>query len=315
MKQQPQITIIGFTEKIIIKDLLKFPELGYIKQAELDELERLSSSTNEKDIARRKNLKAALSRKIVNKSRGGYYKFYGYQAFAQDLIQITTKGTENKITYNYIYEDEDKLQSRIDELTQKEFIILNTQLIDSLKNGFIACDESHLLYNVTGKNNRGMAIKYVLEKLENEDPKSAPRVLYSTATPLTGSPMEIIDVMELLVPKSSYKRSDFFTDNTQFKPGALDKIAQICKGYISFLKDSDTTVYPERLLIGESIPGLPYLKFMPCRISSYQEKHLENIKNMTLNLKHCYHPKLLLYMIWHFLIQSLIVLVYIIVKK
>lgn len=279
MKQQPQITIIGFTEKIIIKDLLKFPELGYIKDTELEELTRLSTATTEKDILRRRALKTSLTKRIINRSKGGYYKFYGYQAFSQDLIHITTKGLENKITYNFIYEDESLLQQRVHDLVQKEFIIVNTQLIKSLKFGLIACDECHLLYNVTGKNNRGMAIKYVLDTLEQEDSNSAPRVIFASATPITGSPMEIIDLMDLLLPNSMFKREDFFdVKSGSFKHGTLTKIAELCNGYVSFLKDTDTKVYPKRILKGESIKDIPYLKFTECQMSAYQDRTLREFK-------------------------------------
>lgn len=286
MKQQPQVTIIGFTEKIIIKDLLKFPELGYIKDSELEELNRLATATSEKEIARRRTLRTTLTKRIVNRSRGGYYKFYGYQAFSQDLIGITAKGVENKISYNYIYEDERILDSRVKELEHNGMVVLNRLLLDSLKYGLIACDEFHLLYNMNGKNNRGMAIKYALDILEREDPSTAPRIVYASATPLTSGPTEIVDIMELLIPNAQYKKKDFFEEGTnKFKPGALDKIGTICRGYVSFLKDTNTKVYPQRYIEGSSVRGLPYLKFIECVMSSYQERTLRKYKKHDPNFE------------------------------
>lgn len=279
MKQQPQVTIIGFTERIIVRDLVKFPELGYITLAEIEERLELSKSPYERDKLRLRGLKATITRRIVNKAQGGYYKFYGYQQFTQELIHITSLGLENKIQYSYIYEDENELEKRIKDLEEKKYIILNKTLLNSLKNGFIACDEAHLLYSKEGKNSRGMAIKYVLDYLEKEDPESSPRIMYVTATPLTGSPTEIISLMELLIPNSRFDIKDFFTEKDKLKPNSLDKIKQICKGYVSFLKDTDRNLYPRRILMGNAISNISYLKFIQCPMSSFQEKTLRSYKS------------------------------------
>ena len=119
MKQQPNFIVIGFTEDIIIRELLKYSEFGYITENEKEELNLLKYSSNEKDIARRRGLKSVLKRRITDKTRGGYYKFYGYQKFANDIFIITVKGLEEKTSHNYLYEDESKFYSRVEEEIQK----------------------------------------------------------------------------------------------------------------------------------------------------------------------------------------------------
>lgn len=279
MQQQPSFIIIGFTESIIIRELLKYPEFGYITDNEIEELEKLRNSNSEKDLLRRRGLKSVIKRRITDKVRGGYYKFYGYQKFANDIFNVTVKGLELGITINYLYEDESKFEKRIDEELAKETIVINRNLIESLKYSFIACDEIHNVYNAQSKNNRGMAIKYVIELLEKEDPTTSPKFIFASATPLTSSPTEIIDIMDLLIPKRLFKREDFFEKNGNLKHDSLERIGKICNGYVSFLKDTKVDDYPKRIFEGESIKYINYLKFIKCDMPPFLEKTLKEVKD------------------------------------
>ena len=298
MKQQPNIFIIGFTENIVIKDLMKYPELGYITRSEIEELNRLSTSNADNDIQRRRNLRASIRRRITDKAKGGYYKFYGYREFANHLFNITPKGVEAKITHSKIYDETDSntgigsigsagFSKRIDELIAKGHIELNRDLFDSLKYSLIACDEVHLTYNIKGKNSGGMSLKYMLDLLEKEDRSTAPRVLYGSATPLSGSPTEAVDLAELLVPLSSYNKLDYFVtvDPPKFKPDGVDRLGKLFDGYVSFLKDTTKDIYPTRIFDGVSIPGLPYLKFVECPMSNFQLNTLMDHKKHDPNFE------------------------------
>ena len=280
MKQQPSFVIIGFTEDIIVRELLKYPELGYITDDERDELNNLRYSNSEKDIARRRGLKSSLKRRITDKTRGGYYKFYGYQKFANDIFIITVKGIEEKITHNYIYQDGVNFYKRIEEEIKNKNIEINRSLIESLKYSFIACDEIHNTYNTNSKNNRGMAIDYVLRLLDAEDPCTSPKVIYASATPLTGSSTEIVDLMDLLIPGETFEKRNFFNHKGDFLPDSLERIGKICDGYVSFLKDTDVTQYPERIIEGVPITGIDYLKFIKCPMNTFMENTLREIKDL-----------------------------------
>lgn len=280
MRQQPQVTIIGFTENIIVKELMKFPEFGYITKEEQEILETLRNSKLEKDQLRLRGLKSMIKRRITDKTRGGYYQFYGYQKFANDLITITPKGLQEKIVHNEIYENEETFCQKIKDYTEKGFITINRQLIESLKYSFIACDEIHNVYNIKAKNNRGMAIQYALDTLERENPMTSPRVIFASATPLTGSPLEIVDVMNLLIPSLCIKRTDLFEKNGKMKPDTLSKVGKLCTGYVSFLKDTNIKLYPKRITEGESLFNIPYLKFTSCPMSKLQQDTLSTIKDI-----------------------------------
>lgn len=280
MRQQPQVTIIGFTEDVMVKELTKFTDFGYISKAEQEQLEKLRTSKSEKDQLRRRGLRATVKRRITDKSRGGYYQFYGYQKFANDLFLITAKGNENKITHNDIYETEVEFHKRIDDYVNKGYINVNRALIESLKYSFVACDEIHQVYNVKSKNNRGMAIQYALDILEEEDPTSSPRVIFASATPLSGSTLEIVDVMNLLIPGANLQRSDFFEKNGKMKPNTLERIGKMSAGYVSFIKDTNVKLYPKRIFEGVELFNIPYLKFTPCPMSKLQQDTMVSIKNI-----------------------------------
>ena len=280
MRQHPQVTIIGFTEDTIVKEIMKFPELGYITKSEQELLEKLRVSKLEKDQLRRRGLKSVIKRRITDKSRGGYYKFYGYQKFANDLFIITPKGLQNKISHNNIYDNEEQFSQKVNEYVKNEWIIINRELIESLKYSFIACDEIHNVYNIKAKNNRGMAIQYALDMLERENPMTSPRVIFASATPLTGSYLEIVDVMNLLIPNLNMKRSDLFEKNNKMKPDSLERIGKLCSGYVSFLKDTNIKLYPKRIMDGINLFNIPYLKFISCPMSKLQQDTLSTIKDI-----------------------------------
>lgn len=280
MRQQPQVIILGFTEDIITKELMKFTDFGYITTEEQATLIKLRKSNVESDKLRRRGMQANIKRRITDKSRGGYYEFYGYQKFANDLFIITSKGLENKISHNDIYESEINFDQRIDELISKGYIIVNRSLLESLKYSFIACDEIHNVYNVKSKNNRGMAIQYALDTLEKEDPTTSPRVIFASATPLSGSPVEIVNVVNLLIPNSNITKSDFFESDGKIKTNTLDKIGRMCAGYVSFLKDTNVDLYPKRIFEGYTLFNIPYLKLTPCPMSKFHQSTLSTIKDI-----------------------------------
>ena len=285
IQYQPTFVIIGFTEDIIIRELLKHIEFGYISISEKENLDKLRFSTNERDIMYRRGLKSMIKRRITDKNRGGYYKFFGYQKFANDLFIITSNGIVNKITHSYLYENVDQFEQRVKSEIEKNNIKVNRTLIESLKYGFIACDEIHNTYNAKSKNNRGMALEYALRMLETEDPISAPKVIFASATPLTGNVGEIIDLMNLLIPNQRFDKNDFFIDKYDFKSNALEKIGKMCNGYVSFLKDYNTEQYPKRIIEGESLFDIAYLKFIPCTMSTFQMETLSMVKDKTKDIE------------------------------
>lgn len=275
MRESPVITVISFQPDIIVNDLLKFPELGYISKQEIQRLDQLHKSPNENDKIKYANMSAAIRRRITNKSSGGFYRFYGYQKFSNDVFIITPAGISAGIKHKIIYDRDDFIEY-IEKAINGKLISVNNTLINSMKYGLVFCDEIHNVYNMKETNNRGLAIKYVLDLLEREDPTSSPRVIYASATLFSGSPTEVISLMNLVIPLADFKKDDFF-NKEELKPGALEKISELCKGYISFVNNNKSGSYPARIIAGEPFDDIKYLNFIKCPLSRLQQLTMDQV--------------------------------------
>ena len=220
------VFIIGFTAKETIReDMLKFPEFGFVSKDEVNELRELRQKvfhldSSDPEIKKLSNLLSIFGRRITDKARGGHYQFYGYKEFANRLFIITQKGAKEKFDVQSLFmpsksNEDDIFTEIIDKAIKGDYIIINEDLLNNLKNGLIIADEIHNVYNILDKNNYGIAIQYVLDILGD----NAPRAVFMSATPMTGSASEVVDLLNLLVPKSylpkSLKRSDFFYKTTK----------------------------------------------------------------------------------------------------
>lgn len=70
--------------------------------------------------------------------------------------------------------------------------------MEQLRGGLLIADEIHNVYNIQERNNYGIALQYVLDAFP---PHQAPRAVFMSATPVTGSVMEYVDLLNLLVPR------------------------------------------------------------------------------------------------------------------
>ena len=68
------------------------------------------------------------------------------------------------------------------------------------------------------------------------------------------------------------KRNDLFNSNNRLLKGAESKIAELSRGRVSYLVNTNVLLYPRRIMEGKSIPGIKYLKFIRCKISTPHEK-------------------------------------------
>lgn len=268
------VCVLGFsTMETIQADLLKYPELGYVSPEEVSTYQRMML-INDPGLPQ---YSAMLHKRLSNTKYGGYYKFFGYREFVNNIFRITEKGTKKKMRVDDLFIEGSKIQQFIDD----EYIDLNYDLLDSLKNGLIIADEIHNVYNSLEINNYGFTIKYVMDKLGDD----APRAVYMSATPLTGNAGEIIDLLNILIPNANFEREDFFDKDSQgqliLKPGATDVIEKVSTGYVSYLLDTDKELYPERIFIGEQVEGISYIKMNISQESKLHSDTIEYIKKNT----------------------------------
>lgn len=288
----PTVVVISFTARETIqRDMLKYPEFGFITPAEAASLQRLEAEgvTNPAAMRSAAIAMGVLRRRMTDRRRGGFYQFYGYREFASRLFTPTRAGTAAGFDVQKLYaRGEDDFGERLSQAVRKGQVLVNQDLLDSLKGGLLIADEIHNVYNIQEKNNYGIAIQYALDALAAD----APRVVFMSATPMTGSAAEVVDLLNLLVPRAELpggvhlKRSDFFSRassaeddevvgaSSQLREGATRKISHLVAGRVSFLLDSDVGSYPRREFSGVSRPEVPYLKLTPCPMSSFHEQVL-----------------------------------------
>lgn len=295
---QPSVIIISFSKETIQKELLTTPEFGFISQEEMHEKYRLAQMDDPKHLS---SFIGTIRRRITDRSRGGYYKFYGYKEFAMLLFIPTTKGIDANFDILSLLHPEKDFNVELEKATQAGLIRINHELLKICENSVIICDEIHNTYNVSKPNNYGLAIQYVMDIIPKE---RRPRIIIMSATLLTGSASEIVDVINLAVPPEErggkkIMRQDLFTqttvyanedDNTedkfvvsQLKPGALEQIDKFLRGKVSFLLDLNKELYPERIFMGNTVPNIPYIKLVECPMSPAHYLGFTSAKEMSSN--------------------------------
>ena len=264
------VYIIGPAERAFKMDLLRFPELGFVSREErikLDKLRRSANTGNIQDLEKYKELNTRIKKRFTNRKNNGFFRFLGYRAFVNRLFVAKPGFDINNMT-------EEQIMTALAENN----ITLNEQLLSELKNSLLICDEIHNVYNSAEKNNWGIALQAALDQVESL------RCVTMSATPLNNSPAEIIDLLNLLLPKDKrVERSDFFKNSKELKPGALEKIAKLARGRFSFLIDIDPKYYPRVENIGESIKSIPYLKFIRCKMSPFHYATYKHVYNGALS--------------------------------
>jgi len=261
------VFIIGFSERVFKHELLRFPEFGFISRDERSELLRLKkiALNSPNDLEKYQDFATKIRRRFTNRKKNGFFKFYGYKGFVNKIF-VLPEG----MNISELNEDEIKLHLK------NNVIQFNKELLASFKNSIIICDEIHNVYNTVEKNNWGVALQAILDK------EPSLRFVSMSATPFNNSPTEVIDLLNLLIPNANLQKEDFFNDK-KLKPGALEKIAELSRGRFSFLVDLNPKSYPKLINEGESIKGIPYLKFTKCNMSPLQHATYKKTYTGTLN--------------------------------
>lgn len=258
-RKHPYIFIIGFTKSIFQRELLTRPEFGFVSPEDIAERQKLQSLADvgtELDKQRLAEFRSRLKRRLSKPVYGGFFKFFGYKAFFNRLFIFKKDPSD--------YNSEDLIEKGI----AAGDITLNQELVESFANSVIICDEIHDVYNSYEKNNYGIAIQKILDVYEIREEKLT--AIFLSATPINNSPAEIVDLLNLLVSKHKFMRNDFFDDPRTLKPGALQKISNLLIGKVSFLRDLRLKYFPERIIEGDTIKSIPYLKFIRCEMSTLQ---------------------------------------------
>lgn len=256
------VYIIGFTQTIFKDELLKYPEFGFITRDELTQLnvlKRVSHSGNISSIENLRKFTTNLRKRLYNRKNNGFFKFIGYKELANHLFIYNA----DKIDLTIINENE------ISNLIATGKLKINKKLLEEFANSLIICDEIHNVYNTREKNNWGIALQTILNR------HKSCRALFLSATPLNNSPTEIIDLLNLLLPREYYaslNKADFFdtTDKIQtLKKSKEVELTNYLKGRVSYIRDRNPAFISTKKMLGVAVPGIEYLTFIRCPMSKF----------------------------------------------
>jgi hypothetical protein len=309
-QERPTVFVIGFTRSVIQAEMLRDPKHGFITHQELAELRRLRAAARPHaarrpiapEVRQYNGYLGTMRRMFTDRTRGGYYQFYGYKEFANNLLVITPQGEREGVKVMDLFlrpsADDDSESSSMEEFVRRisgaesrKHVRVNQDLLRRLRRGLVVADEIHNVYNSSDPNMYGVALQYVFDAFAGDD---APRAVFMSATPMTGSPTEVVDFLNLLVPRADLPgqrplvRSDLFTGSRgdiKYREGALDLVAQLATGRVTYhtvdMEDRDASdlLFPDRVFEGDytEIGGraIPYLKFVETPVSPLQAAALK----------------------------------------
>ena len=158
----PSAVIIGFSRHIFNKELLKHPEFGFISREEINDhkqLKDLAATGTQLDKDALTDFEMKIKKRLSNKHLGGFFKFYGYKEFFNRLFIFTNQDIE-KSSLNEV---------QIIAGIKKGEIKLNKDLLISLSNSIVICDEIHNVYNSLEINNYGIALQFLFNLYDSHD--------------------------------------------------------------------------------------------------------------------------------------------------
>lgn len=282
----PSVFVLGVsgTFSAFITELLKYTEYGFINEEELSIMNEFRTK-NLLNTDEYKDFFAKLKKRITNKSKGGFFVFYGYQTFVNRLFEsdkIKLIDMEKILVIRRKKDPELTLHDLILEYVESGDISVNQLLLDKLKNSLLICDEVHYTYNSITKNNYGVAIQYIVDNVPSL------KSIFMSATPINNNPSEVVEIMSLLTSKK-YKKSDLFINNKYLREGALATIKWAFHGKVSFVQDVNPKQFPEMIFRGcefiiktdvdnfKAGDKFPYIKVVRSKMSSNMQSALNEI--------------------------------------
>jgi Helicase conserved C-terminal domain len=296
-RELPTVFVLGFegTKNAFLRDLMKYPEFGFITLGEKEELvkrQNLASSGMPDDLRYYREYYAVIKKRITNKSRGGFFKFFGYDEFVNRIFHsdtISLTDLETIVANELKAGRETTLEAVFQDHIERGIITVNTAMVEMFKNSLLIGDEIHNTYNMNMKNNRGVAIQYILDSVPSL------RFLSLSATPINNSPTEVVDWINYLVPTSQKVTKKELFVGRNLLPGKLEFIGKLLQGRVSFLQDVNIKYFPKSEFVGADIvlahdigdiatagSKIPYLKFIDCPMSRFHQNTLNEYQRNPL---------------------------------
>jgi DNA polymerase III delta prime subunit len=194
-----------------------------------------------------------------------YYKFMSYRSFYRKVLGEKIADRRAESVNNDEKTDKVKISYRKTEEGEFERDIA-VDRIHNLNNSIIMVDEAH---NLTG-NAYGEALQKIINNSTNL------RVILFTATPMKNLADDIIELLNYIRPPDDQIQRDKLFNSYKnhmmdFKPGGLEYLKKMSRGYISYLRGADPVTFAKRIEMGEKPNGLLFTKIIPCRMLEFQQ--------------------------------------------
>jgi hypothetical protein len=247
---RPYIYIVSSHEarNNFIKELFsQFIEPPYINDAEREKLTKLSRISGTKSGAiLYDNYKRELESRLIDPTKGGYYKFMGYGVFQNRTLGAKFRTDTKKL-----------IKTTEGEYKRKR----SMKTIDNMDNSILIIDEAHRIEGIDW----GKSVELMIARSKNL------QVLLLTATPMINLPGEIVQMLNFLLPigKKIKKKDIFEQDNLTLKPKALEIIGKRSQGYVSYLRGVNPYTFPRRIEEGQILTqfGFKYTHLIQCPMS------------------------------------------------
>ncbi len=282
--------VLGFdnTREVFLTDAFKFPELGYVSQAEYAHLLHLRTNyyRNPTPLTRQEmhTFTQRLRIRLISRGKSNGVFFYGYQEFANRCGFVGEESSRHG-------DAGDGDGANVANTNQAPASV-NWSFIDSIS-GLIVADEITHTYNSGTLNSRGHALQAVLDRRRDKV-----HLITLSATPMNNHPGESIELAKILTagvlpsdavgtadfPHNSLelKRSDYFRDtmvNGALTPQLINEggFLRLFHNRISAVAATEPHLYPRREWPADSqlLPGVgaPF-RFLLCPMSAYQKHAL-----------------------------------------
>jgi len=214
-------------------------------------------------------LTLAQKRKESGRLVNSNYKFYGYEQFGNELMADI--GWDGKMH----------------SLTDSQKKAIRTKF----NNRVLVIDEIHNIKSDAG-NIELRKVPPILQAIIRYGENI--KLILMSATPMYDNAGEIIYILNLLLEndgRDPVRRNEIFDSNDNLVPGGAERLKELSKGYISYLRGENPVVFPLKIdppeaftpkikydIYGKVIPEderLKYLKLYMCPMSKYQYQEYE----------------------------------------
>jgi len=238
------------------------------KKERPDDIVQCTGNEYSLDFEQFSGLTTLQKRKETGRAVNSVYKFYGYEQFANEIM--------NDLEWN------GKLHTLTD--AQKKAIK------NKFTNRIFIIDEIHNVKSDVGSGEMAKMMRKVPPILQAVIRYGENiRLVLMSATPMYDNAAEIIYVLNLLLEndgREPIKKGDIFDSEDNLIPGAEERLKELSKGYVSYLRGDNPVVFPIKLypsnaktprivydIYGKIIPEdlrLKSMKLYMCQMGKYQ---------------------------------------------